>query len=62
MNLLTLRIEFHPTGEGYVLCRRFRDDKELTSHHYNPRGLQPLGLTLPQRHEYELACQMELEA
>lgn len=55
---MNIRLEFHPTGEGYVLCRRFKGNQEGPSIKY--REGDTIGLLEPlQQREADLAFEME---
>lgn len=55
-----VRIEFHPTGQGYVLCKRFHfDGKEARAITYELGCQAPMLLTPAQQAEFKLAMEME---
>lgn len=55
-----LRLEFHPTGQGYVLCKRFYfDGKEARSIAYELGCQTPMLLMPAHKAEFELAMEME---
>jgi hypothetical protein len=55
-----IKLEFHPTGEGYILCRRFRPDgSEASPLLYKESDEEPRLLSSNQLEEYKLAREME---
>lgn len=58
---MTLRVKFHSTGEGYVLCRRFYENGSEAPKIRYYKGQSPLlhYLTPKEGKEFSLAYEIE---